>query len=221
MDRESTNTRMYVRGLKVPRTVSPYEEEEGNSTTSDGRLKSSISSNQHPAHHHLGYMYGPPQAEQEEDKEDRPPVLERSKSIPIRASMKRTSSELQLAEEKQVADFRDYLMFSRIVDGITRQQEGTKDFHSRLVNDACLAHIIGVRNLSEEELKQFDNHHQRRGLPVATQQQDEWIRQVHHNHHHLADMPTKASIEPHSLKMFLENSYSEIQRDDEMFLLEL
>jgi len=136
--------------------------------------------------------------------------LERSKSIPIRNEMKRTSSELQLAEEEEVADFRDYLLFSRIVDGITRQQEMTKDFGSRLVNDACLAHIIGVRNLSEDQLKkEFD----RRGHEDQQQQS--------RHQHCLADMPTKTSIEPTSLKMFLEQSYNEAQGDDEMFTLEL
>lgn len=66
--------------------------------------------------------------------------------------MKRTPSELKLREDEEVADLRDYLMFCRIVDGITRKQQETRDLRFRKVNDMCLAHIIGTRNASEDDL---------------------------------------------------------------------
>jgi len=89
--------------------------------------------------------------------------LIRSRSIPINGSnnnskhggaagMKRTPSELKLREDEEVADLRDYLMFCRIVDGITRKQQETRDLRFRKVNDMCLAHIIGTRNASEDDL---------------------------------------------------------------------
>jgi len=77
--------------------------------------------------------------------------------------MKRTPSEMQLCEDQEMADFRDYVMFSRIVDGISKQQHQTKDYWLRRENDMCLAHIIGTRNGSEDNLPsqyetQVDEH---------------------------------------------------------------
>jgi hypothetical protein len=79
---------------------------------------------------------GPPQQEN---------LSPRSRSIPIANSLKRTASELQLSEEEAMADFRDYVLFSRIVDGISKQAP-PKDFRLRQANDRCLAHIIHERN---------------------------------------------------------------------------
>jgi hypothetical protein len=82
-----------------------------------------------------------------------PEPEQRSKSIPIRQSaLKRTLSEQRLREDEEVADFRDFLMFRRIAEGIARQQEATRHQHPRMVNEMCLASIIGTRNLSEDEL---------------------------------------------------------------------
>ena len=77
------------------------------------------------------------------------PIL-KSRSIPITNGMKRTPSEVQLLEDEEVAEFRDYVMFSRIADRIARQQNETKDFRLRQQNDMCLAHLIGVRNGSQD-----------------------------------------------------------------------
>lgn len=127
------------------------------------------------------------------------PCLQRSKSIPIANGMKRTPSELQLHEDEQVADFRDYLMFSRIVDGITRQQEATTDYKLRQTNDMCLAHIIGTRNLSEEELKEY-NRLERPQFSV---------------------LPQRTSFDNNSLKYFLGQTFQEELEEQEMFALEL
>jgi hypothetical protein len=64
--------------------------------------------------------------------------------------MKRTPSELQLREDEELADFRDYVMFTRIVGRLARQQGETKDYKLRQANDMCLAHIISTRNSSQE-----------------------------------------------------------------------
>jgi hypothetical protein len=77
----------------------------------------------------------------------------RSKSIPIQQSvLKRTPSEQRLREDEEVAEIRDFLMFRRIADGISRKQEETRHQHPRMVNEMCLASIIGTRRLSEDEL---------------------------------------------------------------------
>jgi hypothetical protein len=79
----------------------------------------------------------------------------KSQSIPIQSGIRRTSSELQLCEEQDLADFRDYVMFTRIVDGICKTQQETKDFKLKQENDVCLAHIIGARNDSDANLVDY------------------------------------------------------------------
>mmetsp|Transcript_276 Transcript_276/g.447 ORF Transcript_276/g.447 Transcript_276/m.447 type:complete len:221 (-) Transcript_276:40-702(-) len=44
-----------------------------------------------------------------------------SKSIPIRHSLERTESELQLCEDEAMADYRDYVMYARIVSGMSNR----------------------------------------------------------------------------------------------------
>jgi hypothetical protein len=84
----------------------------------------------HGHHHHEGV---------EED-------LVKSRNIPIQQHhMKRTASEVKLCEDEEMADFRDYVFFSRVIDGIARQQRATESSWLRHENNECLAHIIGTR----------------------------------------------------------------------------
>jgi len=72
---------------------------------------------------------------------------QQSRSIPISASgIHRTASEVQLCEDEALADYRDYIVYSRIVNGISRQQECSHDMYCRQENDKCLAHIVSTRN---------------------------------------------------------------------------
>ena len=100
----------------------------------------------------------------------------RSPSIPIHHSrLKRTNSELRLEQEEELADFRDYVFFSRLVQGISQHHHTTHDhclskscstdrgggYHPQKQqepsewlleqNDRCLAHIIGTRNGSLDD----------------------------------------------------------------------
>jgi hypothetical protein len=84
------------------------------------------------------------------DKENPPSPKFKSRSIPITNGMKRTPSELQLREDEELADFRDYVMFSRIVERISQQQ--TQDYRLRQQNDQCLAHVIGTRNGTQDQV---------------------------------------------------------------------
>jgi hypothetical protein len=70
---------------------------------------------------------------------------------------KRASSELRLQEEEEIASFRDYVFFTRLVEGIASRRTATRtapqqqqlDHSSEWLkrqNDLCLAHIIGTRN---------------------------------------------------------------------------
>lgn len=71
-----------------------------------------------------------------------------SKSIPI-SNIKRTASEIQLHEDEALADWRDYVMFSRIVTGMKEKREGIND-RFRRSTDQSLANIIRTRNLPVE-----------------------------------------------------------------------
>lgn len=83
--------------------------------------------------------------------------------------MKRTPSELQLREDEELADFRDYVMFTRIVDRLARQQNETKDFKLRQENDLCLAHIISTRNGSQDVDANLKAARQRRQHEISTE----------------------------------------------------
>lgn len=126
----------------------------------------------------------------------------RSESIPISCTMKRTPSEQQLHEDEEMADWRDYIVFSRIAEGICRKQQATTDHQSRLINDYCLASIIGTRNLSGDELLQLGK-----------------------NSRPLSKLPTKTSIEPNSLKWMIQQSYQDgfpsHPTDEEIFPFEI
>jgi hypothetical protein len=90
-----------------------------------------------------------------------PPLLQRSKSIPIKRGPV-GSAHISDQEEALNADWRDYVIFHRITMGITKGQERTVGLRTRMVNDMCLASLIGTRNLSDEELMRFDHKGMRR-----------------------------------------------------------
>jgi hypothetical protein len=90
-----------------------------------------------------------------EDSNDSTLTKAKSQSIPIQSGIRRTTSEVQLCEEQEMAEFRDYVMFSRIVDGIYKTQQETKDYKLKRENDLCLAHIIGTRNDSDANLSDY------------------------------------------------------------------
>ena len=77
-----------------------------------------------------------------------------SQSIPIcKAALRRTASELKLSEDEATADFQDYVFFSRLLTGIAKQQQQESVSDKFLQeSDECLAHIIGTRNGSLDNL---------------------------------------------------------------------
>jgi hypothetical protein len=75
----------------------------------------------------------------------------KSASIPISNSIRRTSSENQLSQDEAVADYKDFLFYSRVVDGISRQQRELKNGYLRYENQVCLAHIVRTRHADSEK----------------------------------------------------------------------
>lgn len=77
--------------------------------------------------------------------------LNKSDSIPIHKNRtKRTPSEVQLHQDEELAEFRDYIMFTRIVDRMSRSQKKIVDHQLRYENHLCIAHVIGTRNGTPE-----------------------------------------------------------------------
>lgn len=131
----------------------------------------------------------------------------KSQSIPISNSggMQRTASEVQLYEEEEMADFRDYVMFTRIVNGIVRTQEETKDYKLKQENDTCLAHVIGARNdscLLKENERHLD----------AARGDSEALRSYQ-------QMPRTSSGGPDYLRMLINSTLqTEAPEQDELIL---
>ena len=70
-----------------------------------------------------------------------------TKSIPIHKNNQRTSEE----EEEQrntdmLADYRDYLFYSRVVEGMRRVQDHTRDIALRYENQAVIDHVVRIRH---------------------------------------------------------------------------
>jgi hypothetical protein len=90
----------------------------------------------------------------------KPSQRSKSRSIPITNGMHRTPSEIQLCEDEALADYRDYCMFVRIVDGISRRQSTNQDLDLIYEYDACLANIRRTRSQPPEESQSLEARHE-------------------------------------------------------------
>lgn len=102
---------------------------------------------------HINHRPCPPSHLPKRSERGRRLTAPRSSSIPINCnSPKSKCLDLKLREEEALADLRDYVMFRRIVDRLSHQD--IQDFRLRRENDMCLAHVIGIRNGSEDQVHQ-------------------------------------------------------------------
>lgn len=70
-----------------------------------------------------------------------------SASIPIAPnSLRRTASENQLSEDEAEADYKDYLFFNRLVNGISTSQRFLQDGTLKHENQQCLENIVRTRH---------------------------------------------------------------------------
>jgi hypothetical protein len=72
----------------------------------------------------------------------------KSRSIPITTvaqSASQMEEEHELEQDNMLADYRDYVFYSRLVNGISRKQESTQDRTLRYQNQALLKHIVLTR----------------------------------------------------------------------------
>jgi hypothetical protein len=100
----------------------------------------------------------PPACEQAQ--EDSTSYQFKSERIPICKNLHRTASELQLCEDEQLAEQRDYAFFSRLVNGISKSQTSGTNQYLQTENQVCLAHIIQTR-LEKEQARAGQQEAQR------------------------------------------------------------
>jgi hypothetical protein len=77
-----------------------------------------------------------------------------TKSIPISKSLMRTPSELQLSEDEAMADYRDYCMFARIVNGISEHQACSH----HPISASVIANIVRTRHLPIQESSSYPSY---------------------------------------------------------------
>uniref|UniRef100_A0A7R9ZUD8 Uncharacterized protein n=1 Tax=Pseudo-nitzschia arenysensis TaxID=697910 RepID=A0A7R9ZUD8_9STRA len=92
-------------------------------------------------------------------------------SIPInRQSMRKTASEHRMAQEEAEADYKDFVFFSRVVDGISKQNSLLKDgSYLKSTNQTLLDNIVRARHDSEEEVEEDDGVHNHYYYPSRIQ----------------------------------------------------
>ena len=89
----------------------------------------------------------------------------RTASIPIgRQSMRKSASEHRMAQDEAEADYKDFLFFSRVVDGISKQNSLLKDgSYLKSTNETLLDNIVRARHeLHEKPVEKnegFHNHY--------------------------------------------------------------
>jgi hypothetical protein len=99
-----------------------------------------------------------------------------TRSIPIdRQSMRKTASEHRMAQDEAEADYKDYVFFSRVVDGISKQNSLLKDgSYLKSTNETLLDNIVRARHqLEEKEAEENDGFHNHYYYPTRLQ--------IHHN----------------------------------------
>ena len=76
-------------------------------------------------------------------------MVSRSPNIRIlQDSQKLSNEEISLADEKHaefVADYRDYIFYSRLVEGMGKKQKQIQDINCWLENQAIIDHIVQTR----------------------------------------------------------------------------
>ena len=77
-------------------------------------------------------------------------------SIPISNSLRRTASDHQVSQDEADADYKDYLFFSRVVHGISSKQQLYQDGFLRYENELSLHNILRTRQEASNEKPSFD-----------------------------------------------------------------
>jgi hypothetical protein len=72
--------------------------------------------------------------------------MARSASIPISNSIPRTNSENQLCQDEAEADYKDFLFYSRVVQGISQKQRHWQNGYLKYETHMCIGRIVQTRH---------------------------------------------------------------------------
>ena len=98
----------------------------------------------------------------------------RKMSDPIKFKMKRTDSEIQLMEDEEAAEYRDYCMFLRIAGGMLSQQNGGSD-----IGDSLDSVIRTHHDLDSKSSRRNTNHRHSRFAPMPHSPDDmPWLERT-------------------------------------------
>ena len=111
-------------------------------------------------------------------------MMSRSESIPISNSIRRTSSETQLAQELAEADYKDYMFYSRVVHGISKKERYLQNGYLKYETQMCLNNIVNTRHADIQKQKQADYQNQLEGMGYFVDD---------HQHHDDPAIPTHES----------------------------
>lgn len=94
-----------------------------------------------------------------------------SMKIPInRESIRKTASEHQMAADEAEAEYKDYVFFSRVIDGMSRQNSVLQDGSSlKSTNESLIDHLVKSRigkdnDDDNDEKDENDQHHHEQSL---------------------------------------------------------
>ena len=96
-----------------------------------------------------------------------------SASIPInRDAMRKTASDHQMAQDEAEADYKDFVFFTRVVDGISKQNSLLKDgSYLKSTNELLIDNIVRARHeLQEDHVEDDDIFHNHYYYPSEIQQ---------------------------------------------------
>lgn len=72
-----------------------------------------------------------------------------AKSIPIAKGMGEPVEDMQHVHHALIADYKDYVFYDRVVKGMKRRQDRTRDITLRYENQALIDHIVRMRHTEE------------------------------------------------------------------------
>jgi len=80
-----------------------------------------------------------------------------SASIPIvrPSGLRRTFSEEDLVDGRREFEYRDNVVYHRIVGGMSSRLGELAGYRARRISDACLASVVGTRNMTDEQLDEL------------------------------------------------------------------
>lgn len=142
-----------------------------------------------PSHHHIPAVVDPGVHAYGTSLPARPSYVankSKSASIPISPkSIRRTASENQLSEDEAMADYKDYIFYSRIVNGISRQNSQRKDVQLLYENQLCLGNIMRTRQYNVDDDSEHYLQKNYGGYPELMSEQYglHYGNRSHHHHH--------------------------------------